>query len=327
MTGNRRIPPGKGRAAFALAVLMLLYGNAIAQEIRGRVREFPVPTPLFAGETAVADDGSIFVAIMRGNRIARFDPGNETFREWDLPRNASPLGLVTDDRGKVWYAGHGNATLGQLDALSGVIVQHQIPTNGAPHTLLFDGRDTLWFTDELTQSVVRFDRTSGRMVDQRTGGNPYGLAVDRAGNLWFCKLTADRLGRIDARTGAMSEVFLGNGSRPRRVALAPDGTLWVTLNGLGKLAQVDPGTAQILRTYDMPGGSGSNPFAVAATADGRIWANEYRTDTISLLDPRNGSFRSFQLPSRNPGVRKMVVDAQGRLWYMGSHNGMLGVIE
>jgi virginiamycin B lyase len=33
------------------------------------------------------------------------------------------------------------------------------------------------------------------------------------------------------------------------------------------------------------------------------------------------------LPSKNAGIRKMIVDARGRLWYMGSHNGRLGVIE
>jgi virginiamycin B lyase len=27
------------------------------------------------------------------------------------------------------------------------------------------------------------------------------------------------------------------------------------------------------------------------------------------------------------GIRKMVVDANGRLWYMGSHNGRLGRVE
>jgi virginiamycin B lyase len=33
------------------------------------------------------------------------------------------------------------------------------------------------------------------------------------------------------------------------------------------------------------------------------------------------------LPSSNEGIRKAIVDAQGRLWYMGSHSGKLGMIE
>ena len=46
-----------------------------------------------------------------------------------------------------------------------------------------------------------------------------------------------------------------------------------------------------------------------------------------MLDPKTGQFQVFQLPSRNVGIRKAVVDAQGRFWYMGSHNGRLVVIE
>jgi len=34
-----------------------------------------------------------------------------------------------------------------------------------------------------------------------------------------------------------------------------------------------------------------------------------------------------QLPTKNVGIRKMVTDASGRLWYMGSHNGRLGMVE
>ena len=33
------------------------------------------------------------------------------------------------------------------------------------------------------------------------------------------------------------------------------------------------------------------------------------------------------LPSSNVGIRKMIVDASGRLWYMGSHNGRLGLVQ
>jgi virginiamycin B lyase len=58
-----------------------------------------------------------------------------------------------------------------------------------------------------------------------------------------------------------------------------------------------------------------------------VWANEIQTDTVVRLDPATGTTRVFALPSARVGIRKMIVDAQGRLWYMGSHNGRLGVIE
>ena len=60
---------------------------------------------------------------------------------------------------------------------------------------------------------------------------------------------------------------------------------------------------------------------------GRVWANEIDTDTVAPLDPKTEKIQVFKLLSKGVGIRKSIVDADGRYWYMGSHNGRLGVIE
>ena len=42
--------------------------------LAGKVSEWPVPTPRFARDPAIAPDGSVFITVMSGNKIARFDP-------------------------------------------------------------------------------------------------------------------------------------------------------------------------------------------------------------------------------------------------------------
>jgi virginiamycin B lyase len=69
------------------------------------------------------------------------------------------------------------------------------------------------------------------------------------------------------------------------------------------------------------------PYTITINGNGRIFANKIETDTVVMLDPKTEQFQVFKLPSRNVGIRKAIVDAQGRYWYMGSHNGRLGVIE
>ncbi|HSG23056.1 MAG TPA: hypothetical protein VLA64_08885, partial [Azonexus sp.] len=80
----------------------------------GQVSEWPVPTPEFARDPAVAPDGSIFIAVMRGNKVARFDPATARFREWALPPGHHPHGLLVDRQGIVWTTGNGNGTIGRL---------------------------------------------------------------------------------------------------------------------------------------------------------------------------------------------------------------------
>ena len=293
----------------------------------GKVREWPVPTPEFARDPAPAPDGTIYIAVMHGNKIARFDPQGESFKEWSLPTGAHPHGLLVDAQGLVWYTGNGNGTIGRLDPSTGKVTEFKAPSGGDPHTLVTDGKGTIWFTVQSGGRVGRLDMRSGKIIEYTTSGRPYGIALDKAGNVWFCRMGADKLGRIDAATGKLSEVDTGNGSAPRRMATAPDGTLWVTLSGNGKLLHFDATAARAIKEYSLPAGPRGGPYAVSVDGAGIVWVNEINVDTVVRLDPSTDALEVIKLPTPNEGIRKMIVDARGRLWYMGSHSGRLGVIE
>jgi virginiamycin B lyase len=299
----------------------------VNSDFRGKVQEWSVPTPEFARDPAPAPDGSIYIAVMYGNKIERFDPADHTFKEWDLPRGAHPHGLLVTADGTVWYTGNGNGTLGHLDPASGKVVEYKTPSGGDPHTLITDGKGTIWFTVQNGGRVERFDIRSSKFTEYTMSGNPYGLTLDKSGNVWVCRMRADKLGKIDGKTGQVSELETGPGSAPRRAASAPDGTLWFTLFGNGKLLHFDPVAGKKIREYDLPAGRQGGPYAVTVDGAGIVWANEINTDTVVRLDPLSGEMRVVKLPTENAGIRKMIVDARGKLWYVGSHNGKLGVVE
>ncbi len=296
--------------------------------IAGKVQEWPVPTPRFARDPAIAPDGSIFIAVMSGNKVARFDPKTQTFKEWDMPPGHRPHGLIVDRQGMVWTTGNGNGTIGKLDPATGKIVEYKTPSGrGGPHTLVInDDQSTIWFTMQSGDKVASLDTKSGAIREYASSGGPYGLSIDKAGNIWFCRMGEDKMGKLDPKTGRMSEVDTGRRSRPRRVATAPDGMLWVALYGNGKLAKLDPAAMKVLKTWDLPGND-AGAYAVNTDGAGIVWVNEINTDTVVRFDPKTEQMRVVPLPSANVGIRKMAVDASGRLWYMGSHNGRLGVIE
>jgi virginiamycin B lyase len=297
-------------------------------DLAGKVSEWPVPTPRFARDPAVAPDGSIYIAVMSGNKVARFDPKTQSFKEWDLPPGHHPHGLLVDRQGMVWTTGNGNGTIGRLDPASGRVTEFKTPSGGGgPHTLIItDDQSTIWFTMQSGNKVASLQTKTGAIKEYPSSGGPYGLAFDHAGNVWFCRMGDNKMGRLDPKSGQMAEVDMGGGSLPRRVAAAPDGMLWVTLYGNGKLAKLDPVAMKVVKTYQLPAGDGG-PYAVTVDGGGMVWANEIKTDTVVRFDPKTEKMRVVNLPSQNVGIRKMVVDASGRLWYMGSHNGRLGVVE
>jgi virginiamycin B lyase len=300
----------------------------IHPDLAGKVSEWSVPTPRFARDPAVAPDSSIYIAVMSGNKVARFDPKTQSFKEWDLPSGHHPHGLLVDRQGTVWTTGNGNGTIGKLDPVSGRMTEFKTPSgSGGPHTLIItDDQSTIWFTMQSGNKVASLQTKTGSIKEYPSSGGPYGLALDKAGNVWFCRMGDNKMGRLDPRTGQMAEVDMGRDSLPRRVAAAPDGMLWITLYGNGKLAKLDPVAMKVVKTYSLPAGDGG-PYAVTVDGGGMVWANEIKTDTVVRLDPRTEQMRVVNLPSKNVGIRKMVVDANGRLWYMGSHNGRLGVVE
>lgn len=296
-------------------------------EVRGSVQEWAVPTPEFARDPAPGPQGDIYIAVMRGNRIARFDTETERFEEWTLPDGAQPHGLVVAPDGIVWYTGYGNGTIGRLDPASGEVTSFPVPGGGSPHTAVLDGDGNIWFTLQRGNRIGRLDRASGEIRTWQTSGGPYGIAIDQDGYVWFCRLSGDALGRLDPASGHIDDLSTGDGSRPRRMAVAPDGMLWVTAYGDGRLLKVDPARRQIVATYEMPHGADGGAYAVTVDAAGRIWANEIRHDSVALFDPAEERFREIALPSRNVGIRKAIIDSAGRYWYMGSHNGRLGRID
>lgn len=296
----------------------------------GKVSEWAVPTPKFARDPAPALDGKIYIAVMHGNKLARFDPATQKFDEWDLPEGTRPHGLVVDEKGTVWMTGNGNGTLLEIAFVNGrpgQMVAHKTPSGGSPHTIIFDGRNALWFTNQSRDKVTRFDRAMRKMTEFDTRDGPYGLAMDQQGNVWFCQASGQRVGRIDAKSGMVTEIDIGPGSLPRRIAAAPDNTLWVVRYGDGKLTHIDAKTAKVIKSYDTPAGESGKPYAVTVDGAGKVWMNEIGTDTVALFDPATEKFRVFSLPTKTEGIRKMIVDAKGRLWYMGSHSGKLGVVE
>jgi len=293
-----------------------------------KVTEWPLPKPMFARSSALAPDGSIYIAVPNDNKVLRFDPKTQSFRDWDLPNGHQPNSVVIDRKGMVWTTGYGNGTIGKLKPSNGAIAEYAVPSGNVsgPHTLVLSNDDqTLWFTMQTGNRIGSVDTLTGRIAEYETAGNPGGITVDRAGNVWWCRLGDDKLGRLDPGTGKISELDMGRSSRPRRIATAPDGMLWVTLSGNGRLAKVDPATNRIVGTYALPGGN-AGAYAVAVDDAGIVWANQIKLDAVIRFDPATALMQTIRLPSPNAGIRKLTTDGN-RLWYTGSHNGRLGVIE
>ena len=76
--------------------------------------------------------------------------------------------------------------------------------------------------------------------DVRPGSHPHDVAPAADGGVWYTGQQNGTLGHLDPATGTVSEIVLGDTSRPHGVIVGPDGLPWITDGGLNAIVRVDP---------------------------------------------------------------------------------------
>jgi virginiamycin B lyase len=284
----------------------------------------------------------VWIASTYADQLVRVDPATRATRTVRLPHRSHPAGLLADTRGAVWYAGSGLGLVGRIEPDGQTVREFAIPSMvtarnaiPSPWSLAADpAHGRVWFTVQ-SDGIVAWVaaealpiRRGFVVTEVQLGGpkiRPDGLAVDGRGVLWVAELGADCLARVDPE-GGVSRLPLTARSSPRGVAAAPDGTIWVTLFGRHELLRVDP-VSLAVRAWPMPSGRLSNPDAVTVDRSGAVWVSEFSANTIVRFDPVRERFTVFPLPTPHSGVRALATDVQGRVWFVGSYSGRLGVIE
>ena len=119
---------------------------------------------------------------MRGNRIARFDPGTQRIQEWELPKGAHPQWCHGRSRRR-YHTSNGNRRYRPpLDPKTGKITEYRI-TGGDPHTLVIDGKGYNLVHDAVGATGLARPVDGGRSPS--TSPPATRPRRDARGNVWF----------------------------------------------------------------------------------------------------------------------------------------------
>jgi virginiamycin B lyase len=320
---------------FALSTTAIVW--AAVGTLNVQIKEYEVPTPKSRPhDPALAPDGALWYTGQGANKLGRLDPKTGAFKEYPLKTpNSGPHGLVADKEGNIWFTAISGGYVGKLDPKNGDISEYR-PSNATeidPHTPVFDHDGILWFTNEQTNYVGRLDPKTGKMklaIVPTGHAVPYGIVVLQNNTPFFCEFGSNKLAAVDLKTMAIREYTLPNASaRPRRLALAPDGTIFYTDYARGYLGHFDPASGKLLKEWPSPGGDGSEPYGIAVTGDGVVWYSEsgVKPNTLVRFDPKADSFAMEQIPSGGGTVRNMVATPDGHLYLACSGVNKVAVVE
>ena len=98
------------------------------------------------------------------------------------------------------------------------------------------------------------------------------------------------------------------GTRPRSIALAPDGRLWVTNKGHATVSVIHPGTLAVVQTLALP--RASQPFGLAFAPDGSAaYVALEATGALLKLDPASGATLGSVNVGANPRHVSVTADS------------------
>jgi streptogramin lyase len=289
-----------------------------------RVLQYPLPKgSLQPWGMSVDSSGRIWFVEEGSNQIGSFDPGNATFREYNVTTPNSLLEEVSvDGAGTVWFTELNSQQLGELDPSSGAIREFKIPRGPnelpcGPIGVTAQSPESIWLTCEFSNQIDRFTPTSGSFDSYDLPvfySSPLQIVFDREGNFWFTAADSDMIGYA---TVPLMRPGTPDGIRE----FAPrDPTYLNTITNAALPTQFQAGSNQSEASQVIVS-SLKTPSQLALSPDGKtLWITEHVDSSFDAYDIQNGTLTKYwtsQTHNQNYETslpNGIAVDPRGFVW-------------
>ncbi len=288
--------------------------------------EYSVGTATTEPHDVVLDkEGNVWYSDFGELFISKFDPKTLKLTQYpvkdfkpDAPKGN--LSLEFDKDGKLWFDTMYQGALGTIDPETGATKFYPLDAKwnddrvqlnfvGLRHDV--DGK--VWTKSVGTQDIFRLDLASNQWekfhpTDQLPAGRHYGIyqvLSDSQNNLWMAEFDEGHLGKIDAKTGAVTWFATPTeNARARRMEIDDQDRILVTEYRGNKVALFDTKTEQFTE-YPLP--PDTYPYRAQFDKNGEIWASTMSTDRVVRMDPKSGETEQYLMPS-DTNMRTVYID-------------------
>lgn len=290
----------------------------------GEVQEFDVPPgarrAVHVHSVTKAPDGTVWFSEDANCTLGKFDPETQKFKTFQ-PDFCKPK----EDDAKT---GRGANAIGL----------------GSMNSIRLDPNGFIWGGGSM---LVRFDPKTEKFMEFPEARTPYGIELDQQGNIWFAEFPREgMIGKMDTKTlkitkwtppttarlaalnGSLPDENYGNSSThpktsgPRRITVDSQGIVWFGEWWGNQLGRFDPKTEKF-QEFALPDPS-PTPYAVAVDRNDFVWYSSYDDDILGRLDPKTGAVVEFPMPFSGNGMRELIPDSQGRIWFGTPFNNKVG---
>ena len=318
------------------------------RDTRAVVTEYDLKRPTIEPHDILVDkQGNVWYSDFGEMFIGKFDPKTLKLTEYPIKKfkDKAPTGLLSieyDNAGKIWFDTMYQGALGALDPKTGAISYYPLPPeyNDDRVQLNFTGLHyevdgKVWTKSVGTQDIFRLDLASGKWekfhpADQLPtvkNAGIYQVMSDSKNNLWMAEFTEGHLGKIDAKTKAVTWYDIPTAhARARRLEIDNQDRVLLTEYRTSKVALFDPKTEKFTE-YSLP--DYTYPYRANTDKNGEIWASTMSTDRVVRVDPKTGQTVQYLMPS-DTNMRTVFVDNSTTpvtFWVGSNHDHRLVRVE
>ena len=156
---------------------------------------------------------------------------------------------------------------------------------------------------------------------------PHDPALAPDGSLWYTGQGANKLGRLDPKSGQFKEYPLKTaGSGPHGLVADKEGNIWFTAISGGYVGKLDPKSGEISE-YRPSEGTEIDPHTPVFDHDGTLWFTNEETNYIGRLDPKTGKITLAKVPTAHAVPYGIVVLPNGQPFFCEFGTNKLGTID
>jgi virginiamycin B lyase len=156
---------------------------------------------------------------------------------------------------------------------------------------------------------------------------PHDPALAPDGSLWYTGQGANKLGRLDPKTGEFKEYPLKTpNSGPHGLVADKDGNIWFTAISGGYVGKLDPKSGAIAE-YRPSGGEEIDPHTPVFDHDGILWFTNEDSNYIGRLDPKSGKMTLAKVPTQHAIPYGIVVLPNNHPFFCEFGTNKLGTID
>ena len=127
---------------------------------------------------------------------------------------------------------------------------------------------------------------------------PHGLMEDQDGNIWYTGNTGSLIGKLDPKTGDVTEYTTPEAGDPHTLIFDKAGILWFTMQNANHIGRLDPRTGEIKLLT--PPTAGARPYGMALNSKGTVFFVEFGTNQVGSIDPKTMDFTNTNFRTRRP---------------------------